>query len=220
MLASSNGATRPAGAMNHVFVDFENVPHIDLSTLGDGRPWTLTLLLGPKQTRLDAVLVEQLLQHASTVQLVRLTHDGKNALDFTLAYYLGRAVLADPAAYFHIVSKDKGFDPLIEHLRSRQIHARRHADFSTVTFGAPASSKTGSCPPAAESPQDDPFLRVVEHLKKNVTNRPKRMTTLTRHLQAVAGKGVPEKQISDWIERLRKTGLLSVSDKGAVAYRG
>lgn len=65
-----------------------------------------------------------------------------------------------------------------------------------------------------------PGLRIVEHLKKNAASRPKRMTTLTRHLQAFAGKGVPDKQITEFVGRLRQTGLLSVSEKGAVSYKG
>jgi hypothetical protein len=76
----------------------------------------------------------------TTVQLVRLTTSGKNALDFALAYYLGRAVMSNPPGHFHIVSGDTGFDPLIEHLRSRHIRADRHDDCVPLTTPAPASA--------------------------------------------------------------------------------
>src|ERR1041385_8472567 len=127
--------------VNHIFVDFENVHEIDLAVIGS-KAVSFTLLLGPKQTRLEIALVEKLLQHAATVQLVRLTSSGKNALDFTLAYYVGRAVAGDPSGYFHIVSKDGGYDPLIEHLRSKHIRAQRHTDFSTLTSVGPAKPST------------------------------------------------------------------------------
>ena len=68
------------------------------------------------------------------MQLVRLLSGGRNALDFTLVSYVGRAVAADPAGHFHIISKDTGYDPLIEHLQSRNIHAQRHNDFTTLPF--------------------------------------------------------------------------------------
>jgi hypothetical protein len=44
------------------------------------------------------------------------------------------AVLWPPIqpANFHLTSKDTGYDPLIEHLRSRNIHAQRHNDFTTL----------------------------------------------------------------------------------------
>jgi hypothetical protein len=99
--------------INHVFVDFENVHKVDLSVIGS-QAVTFTLLVGPRQTKLDVSLVEKLFAHAHSVQMVRLTSAGKNALDFTLAYYVGRAVAADPTGCFHIVSGDSGYDPLIK----------------------------------------------------------------------------------------------------------
>src|SRR5258706_6701147 len=123
--------------VNHVFVDFENVHKVDLAVIGS-KAVSFTLLVGPRQTKLDVALVEKLFEHAVSVQLVRLTSTGRNALDFTLAYYVGRAVAADPTGYFHIVSKDAGFDPLIEHLRSKHIRARRHDDFAALAFTGPA----------------------------------------------------------------------------------
>jgi len=113
-----------AAPMNHVFVDFENVHDIDLSVIG-GKAATFTLFLGAKNTKLDVTLVERLLVHAASVSLIRLTRSGKNALDFTLAYYVGRAAVNDPHGFFHIISKDAGYDPLIEHLRSRHVRAYR-----------------------------------------------------------------------------------------------
>jgi hypothetical protein len=86
----NTSATDLPPPVNHVFVDFENVHEVDLEVVGR-KSVHVTLLLGPRQTRLDVALVEKLLEHASTVQLVRLTSDGRNALDFALAYYVGRA---------------------------------------------------------------------------------------------------------------------------------
>src|SRR6185295_49581 len=147
--------------MNHVFVDFENVHYVDSSLIGT-KAVSFTLLLGAKHTRLDVALVEKMMEHATSVQLVRLTSSGMNALDFALSYYLGRAVLADPTAYFHVVSKDKGFDPLIEHLRSRHVHARRHDDFTTLTFSGPTKAPTAA--------PEDLLTRVLEYLKTKTTN--------------------------------------------------
>ena len=195
--------------MNHVFVDFENVHEVDFAVL-DTKSVSFTLLLGARQTKLDAALVEKLMEHAATVQLVRLTTSGKNALDFALAYYVGRAAMADPTGHFHIVSKDTGFDPLIEHLRSRHIRAYRHDDFTTLTFSGPA--KLPSAPP------EDLMTRVLEHLGKHVNSRPKRKKTLLSHLLAFSGNAVTETDIVALVERLRKAGRLSIGDKDAVTY--
>ena len=195
--------------MNHVFVDFKNVHEVDPAVIG-ARSVSLTLLLGARQTKLDAALVEKLMEHAATVQLVRLTSSGKNALDFALAYYVGRAVMADPTGHFHIVSKDTGFDPLVEHLRSRRIHAHRHDDFTTLTFSGPA--KPASAPP------EDLMTRMLEHLGRQVNNRPKRKRTLVSHLLAFSGNAVTEADVVGLVERLRQVGRLSIGDKDAVTY--
>src|SRR6266404_7385047 len=138
--------------INHIFVDFENVHEIDLAVIGS-KAVSFTLLVGPRQTKLDVSLVEKLFKHAVSVQLVRFTSAGRNALDFTLAYYVGRAVAADPTGYFHIVSKDAGYDPLITHLRSRHISARRHESFATLTFEAPPRPAAPAPPVAAPKPK-------------------------------------------------------------------
>ena len=194
--------------MNHVFVDFENVHQVDLSVIGS-KAVCFTLLLGARQTKLDAALVEKLMEHAASVRLIRLASSGRNALDFTLAYYVGREVMTDPGGYFHIVSKDTGYDPLIEHLRSRHIHAHRHDDFTTLTFSAPPK------PPAA--PPEDLLSRVLDHLRKNTTNRPKRKKTLVSHLLSLL-KPAAEADILKLIESLRKAGQLSLGEKDAVSY--
>jgi hypothetical protein len=56
---------------------------------------------------------------------------GKNALDFHIAYYLGKYAETDPRGVFRIVSKDKGFDPLVEHMRAAGIDCARAENLST-----------------------------------------------------------------------------------------
>ena len=195
--------------MNHVFVDYENVHEVDPALIG-AKSVSLTLLLGARQTKLDASLVEKLMEHAASVQLVRLTTSGKNALDFTLAYYVGRAVMADPTGHFHIVSKDTGFQPLIEHLRSRHIRADRHDNFTPLT--TPAAAKPPSAPP------EDLLTRASEHLRKLVTNRPKRKKTLVSHLRSRFDKTATDAAMLDLVARLCKTGQLTIGEKDAVTY--
>lgn len=169
-------------------------------------------LLGAKQITLAAALVEKLMKHADSVHLVRLTTSGKNAVDFALSYYLGRAAVANPAASFHIISQDKGYDSLIEHLRSRQVNVRRHDDFQTLTFSGPAKP--------SPAPSEDLFIRALEHLRRNLNNRPKRKKTLASQLLAFAGKMAAEAEILLLIEKLRMAGHISLNDKDAVTYHG
>ncbi len=213
--------------LNHVFVDYENVQTLDLAAIGS-KGVTFMLLIGRDKKKLDVELVEQLFAHAASVELVRLTASGRNALDFTLAYYIGRAVAADPAGFFHIVSKDTGYDPMIEHLRSRHIRVRRHNDFSELTFApaskrpVPAADKTVRTPPVSAKPKapvGDPLLtKVVGHLQTHPTNRPKRRKTLVSHLAALLGKQSAEGGIETLIDELIKAGHIAINEKNAVTY--
>lgn len=194
---------------NHVFVDFENVQELDLSIIGE-KDVIFTLLIGPTQKKLDADLVERLLGCSTTVQLVRLTSPGKNSLDFALSYYAGKASANDPGGYIHIVSKDRGFDPLIEHLRAKGVKAKRHDGFETLTFAATEKPK--------EILAVDPVVKVLEHLRKNINNRPKQEKTLITHLSSLFGKKMTNADLSLLVGRLKKAGFLKISEKRAVSY--
>ena len=224
--------------VNHVFVDFENVQDIDLSIIGS-KTVHFTLLMGARQTKLDAALVEKLLRHAVNVELVRLQSSGRNALDFALTYYVGRAVAADPVGYFHIVSKDGGFDPLIEHLRSKHIRIRRHEDFATLTLTAPAKpaaalppttppppppaakatspAQTKPVPPRAWS-VDEQEQRVLENLRKPTTKRPGTRKRLVSYVIAHLGKKITATEAEQLIDLIRQAGHLVIGDNGKVTY--
>jgi hypothetical protein len=215
--------------VNHVFVDFENVHKIDLAVIGS-ESVSFTLLAGPRQTKLDPSLVEKLFEHAVSVQLVRLTSAGKNALDFTLAYYVGRAVAADPTGCFHIVSKDAGYDPLIKHLRSRRISAKRHESFDTLPFAGPAkpavpnppasARKTKSQPqPKSEADNHDAWKdRVVERFRSHPAARPRTQKRLVSLLKSQGGHKVTEAEAESLIELLCQDGHLTIGDKGKITY--
>ena len=176
-------------------------------------------------------LVEKLLEHADSVQLVRLTVSGRNALDFVLAYYVGRAAAADPAGVFHIVSKDAGYDPLIEHLRSKQIQARRHDSFATLTFAGPPKlpvpippaaapkSKSQSKPKAQLPVLEERATQALEHLRKPSSTRPKNKKKLVSYLVSFFNRKITEAEALNLVENLRKAGHLDIDEKGAVTYR-
>lgn len=70
-------------------------------------------------------MAKSLQKLGSRADYIKLSGHGSNALDFHIAYYIGRLAAIEPSAYFHIISRDTGFDPLIQHLRSQKILAGR-----------------------------------------------------------------------------------------------
>lgn len=179
--------------MNHVFVDFENVHQVDLTLIG-AKMVCFTLMVGAKQKKLDTDLVGKLLEHSASVNMVKLSSSGKNALDFSLAYYLGRAALTDPTAYFHIIAKDTGYDPLITHLRERNIKVRRHANCADLTF-----TWLGKALP--EEPES-----ANKAVAKKAAKKAAKKTTVKKAVakKAATKKATKKKQTSleDWVKKV------------------
>lgn len=221
-----------------VFVDFENVPKVDLG-LVEGRPVHVVLLIGKKQTRLDLPLVRQIHRLAAQVELVEVGATGRNALDLTLACYLGQAVERTPGADFHIVSKDKDFEAMIAHLRGKGIKVARHDSFAALPFLAPrkklrskppfitategAETKPAAAPKAAPpsrlEPAADRLSQLIQQLKiGGMANRPKKRSTLEHHIAAFHGNKLSPDEVRAQIDQLVRRRVIAIDDKGRVTY--
>ena len=109
---------------NYVLIDFESVQPESLAQLAQEH-FKVIVFVGASQLKIPFEFAVSLQHLGSRGEYVKISGNGSNALDFHVAYYLGRLVVQDPSAYFHIISKDTGFDPLIQHLRSKKILAGR-----------------------------------------------------------------------------------------------
>lgn len=217
----------PQSPVNHVFVDLENVKTIDSAVIGN-KNLRLYLFLGPQNKKLDVEVVECLLQHSQTVFMIRSPKAGKNALDFVLAYHLGQVVLTDPKGYFHIVSKDTGFDALVELLKSRNTKVKRHGDWESLSIHASikapatapvATAKTAAAPQApAKNNLSEAAVKMLENLKKTPKSLPKKQKTLITHARNFSGKDKPEAAAEKIIEELKRAKSLEIDEKGNVSY--
>ncbi len=120
----------------YILIDFENVkPTAADLKLVRGAEYRVLLFHGPHQNKFDADIVKALLPLGDQVELIQCERVGKNALDFHIAFYLGRmipgleiaAALPGKSASFFIVSKDSGFDVLLGHVQELGYGAARVA---------------------------------------------------------------------------------------------
>ncbi|WP_416190989.1 PIN domain-containing protein [Neisseria sp. CCUG12390] len=103
--------------MKHILIDFENVQPEAEQLNGLDESCHIWLFLGKLQQKtLSVELCEVLCRFGKNVHFVRVAKTGKNALDFYLAYYLGKITEQDNEALICILSRDGGFDVLVEHL--------------------------------------------------------------------------------------------------------
>jgi hypothetical protein len=193
---------------HYIFVDFENVHEVDLDLVA-GKSALVILVLGDRHKNLPVEMVKKFLKYPTQVQLIEAGRSGKNALDFVLAYRIGVESNANPKGYFHVVSRDTGFDPLILHLKSNHILAARHESFATAL-----GLSDGNVP----SIQDRVKL-VTDRLTKNKKNRPKRTKTLRSQINAYFGKRLSESELDEMLKVLTGNKIIEITRQGAVVYK-
>lgn len=122
--------------LTYILIDFENVkPAAAELKLIRGAGYRIRIFHGPHQNKFDADIVKALQPLGGQVEFIQCERAGKNALDFHIAFYLGRmvqesetaAALSAEGANFYIISKDSGFDVLLGHLRELGYGATRVA---------------------------------------------------------------------------------------------
>ena len=189
--------------INYIFVDFENVQKTDLDRIAN-RPVEVRLVLGERHKSLPVKLVKLIQKFPDQVQLIETGLNGKNALDFVLACEIGGESAKNPDGYFHVLSRDKGFDALIRHLKDKGVLAARHESFSEI--------------PVLMKPAERTKL-LAAHFKANQTSRPKKRKTLESQIQAVFGKTLQPEEIDNTIRGLVAEKIITLSETGMVAYK-
>lgn len=193
---------------HYIFVDFENIHEVDLELVAE-KPVVVVLVLGERNKKLPVDMVKKLLKYPAQVRLVEAGGSGRNALDFVLAYRIGVESVANPKGFFHVVSRDKGFDPLIRHLKDNHILAERHESFAKA-FGVSGGTLASL---------QERIKVVTERLTKNKKNRPKREKTLRSQINAYFGKQLSERELTEMQLALIGAKLIEITPQGAVVYK-
>lgn len=201
---------------NFILIDFENVHPGSLAMLR-GKNFKTLIFLGATQTKLPTELACEIQALGPNAEYVRSDGSGHNALDFHIAYYIGRLSAEHPEATFHIISKDTGFDPLIKHLRTKGIICQRSANLS----GLPGMQSAASTPPAsrarAVAQTADPLRKVIENLAKRGTARPRTIKRLASSIKDLLGAQTSDEAVDKMVAELAGRGVLKVSE-GRVTY--
>ena len=111
-------------SLPYILMDFENVQPKMLERLRPGS-FRVKVFLGQHQSKLMLDLVQKLQPFGSDAEYIQIQGSGPDAVDFHIAFYIGQLAAAEPSTHYVIVSKDKGFDPLVRHLALRGITCRR-----------------------------------------------------------------------------------------------
>jgi len=184
---------------NYVLIDYESVQSEDVSALKQDH-FRVIVFVGARQTKIPFETAAALQQMGSNAEYVKISGTGPNALDFHIAFYIGQFAEKDPEAYFHIVSKDAGFDPLLNHLKTRKIRALRVKTVRDIPL-----LKAGNARPTAER-----IAVIVDDLHKRGAAKPRTVTTLTSTIGALFLKQLSPDEIGALLTALQARGYVSV----------
>ncbi len=121
---------------------------------------------------------------------------------------MGELAAKDPDARFYIVSKDKGFDTLIEHLTKRKIRIQRVKDLVQIPL-LRVSSKTSS---------DKKIAAIVKNLGGRGQSRPRKVRTLENTINTLFTEKLDKRELASLIKELQERKLIVVN-KGNVSYK-
>lgn len=114
-----------------VLIDLESVQPDSLPGV-DSADVHLMVFVGANQAKVPLGLAMAMQRMGERAEYVHMSGQGPNALDFHMAFYMGQLAAVHPSAVFHVISKDKGFDPLVQHLESRRIAVVRSVSLQAL----------------------------------------------------------------------------------------
>ena len=191
---------------NYILVDYENVQPRSWDLL-NGLPFKLYLFVGEKQTRVPIELAASLQALGERAEYIRMDGNGPNALDFHIAWYLGKLAEQDPDGYFHIISRDTGFDPLVRHMRGRKLMVSRVKDLIELPLLRISNAKS----------QHEKVDLMVKYLEGRGLARPRRVKTLRNTINAHFQKTLEEDELDELVAELVRRKVVLV-DGEKVAY--
>jgi hypothetical protein len=187
-----------------LLVDFENVQQVDLARLDDS--FQIIIFVGAAQKSIPIELVTNAQKLGSRIEWKRVDANGSNALDFFIACHLGRVLEKCPHLQCLVLSKDKGFDPLLRHLNKNGLQCKR------------LNSLLELDPKATMPPEEPNYKRVIEVLSKSEKkSRPRKRKTLSQHISSIFQKKLPQAEVDRIIDILFANKMISETND-AITY--
>jgi hypothetical protein len=191
---------------NYLLLDYENIHPKNLSLL-DGHPFKVLVFVGANQTKVPLELAAALQSLGKDAEYIKISGNGPNALDFHIAFSIGELSKEDPDGCFHIISKDTGFDPLIEHARKKNIHVYRSKDIADIPLLRVSNEKT----------TQEKIAAIVENFAIRGSGLPRKEKTLANTINVIFQKALKEDELKLLIQELNKQGHISI-ENGTISY--
>jgi hypothetical protein len=185
---------------NYVLIDYENVQPEAMALLSKEH-FKVIVFVGANQGKVSFEVASALQQMGERAEYIKISGNGSNALDFHIAYYIGLLSAREPDAYFHIVSKDTGFDPLISYLKTKNILVCRSNDVAGISIVKASNSKSLT----------EKIAVIIADLKRRGASKPRTVKTLSSTIASTFQKQLADEEIQQLLLELQKQGIISVA---------
>lgn len=213
---------------NYILIDFENVQPKDLSVF-DAEQFKIIVFIGANQKKVPVELARALQPLGSKAEYIQIIGSGSNALDFHIAFYIGWLVKQDSSAHFYIISKDKGFDPLIRHLKAKGIPVSRLLGISNRPLANPKNkimpvaqlrdeNNISLVKSTNKKSSSEKIKIIIENLRQRGSAKPRTVKTLSSTINSLFPKKLSDKELTVLINALKNKKFLTVSDTNQVSY--
>ena len=216
--------------INYVLIDYENVQPTDVQMLNQDY-FYVVVFLGVNQTKISSDMAMIFQEMGSRAKYIKISGNGPNALDFHIAFYVGQLTGQYPDAYFHIISNDTGFDPLIQHLRDRKIFINRSKNISEMPIFRMISSVLPVVAPSVmASPIEiapiaalpvgfnDKIIMVKKDLQKRGNSRPGTIDALFSTINSLFRKSLSEDELSLIMRELHYQRIITITETKIVYH--
>jgi hypothetical protein len=234
--------------LTYILIDFENLqPQAGDLCLLRGDEYRVRIFHGVHQNKFDVGMYKSLQPLGDRVELIQSDRQGPDVLDFHISCYLGRLLqehldekAAAKGARFFVISRDKGFDSLLVHVRTLGFEAHRVATIQAAlgTHAAPPARKAAAkkTVPARKAPAakkaavkaalaakaaarapvkkaaEDPKQIVLDSLRRMGEKRPGKRKGLEHHIESHLGRKFDFDAVRELIAEMERSGWLRITD--------
>jgi hypothetical protein len=191
---------------NFVLIDYENIQPKNIEILKK-HPFKIFIFVGENQNRIPFETANAIQEFGSDARYIKISGNGQNSLDFHIAFYIGQLSVQDPEGYFHIISKDTGFDPLIKHLRGRKVKVNRINDLAEIPVLRISDTID----------KDEKIHAIVKNIAGRGQSRPRKVTTLSNTINSLFTNKLDEMELLNIIKILQAKKYISLNQEN-VSY--
>ena len=191
-----------------LFIDYENITQVRLATIQRSN-LKIYIFVGCTQAKIPFELVREAHQLGASVEWIGVEGIGPNALDFHIVFYLGQISLQSPSSNYVILSRDRGFDPLIQHLDKLGISCKRIDNLEILSH-------------QSDLTHSQEFLADIVFSKLETTDpksRPKTKPALYKYIRSLLAKyQLSEPEVERLLETLFESEKL-LKSKSKISYK-